>query len=76
VDRQINGHDTYDQPPHSRLGELEGRLSLAPRVEYRVALRFTDQTDEEFLAQNPWWGERSGTRITLSFGTGVVPAEK
>jgi hypothetical protein len=53
----------------SRIDELEGRLVLAPRVEYRVALRFTDQTDAEFRAPG-------GTRISLSFGNGVSPAEK
>lgn len=33
----------------SRIGELEGRLVLAPRVEYRVALRFTDQPHVSLL---------------------------
>jgi hypothetical protein len=60
----------------SRIDELEGRLVLAPRVEYRVALRFTDQTDAEFRALYPWWDEPGGTRISLSFGNGVSPAEK
>jgi hypothetical protein len=43
-------------------------LGVAPRVEYRVALHFTGQRAEEFLAEYPWWGETGGSHVTLTFG--------
>jgi hypothetical protein len=51
-----------------RIDELAEKLGMGPRVEYRVALDFTGQSAEEFLAEYPWWGEIGGSHVTLTFG--------
>jgi len=53
-----------------RIDQAAEQLSVAARIEYRVALRFDGQSEEEFRAQHPWWGEPGGSCVTLSFGNG------
>ena len=56
-----------------RIAEVAAQLGLAEqvRVEYRVALRFEGQSEQEFLAQYPWWDKPGGRHISLTFDSSV-----